>query len=59
LAHLEAQGDTWTPAVAIYLTDGYGRFPERAPDVPMLWVITPGGLALEKVPFGEAVRLVR
>jgi predicted metal-dependent peptidase len=57
--HLEAQRDDWTPSLAIYLTDGYGRFPQRAPSVPMLWVITAGGLPLERVPFGEAVRLVR
>jgi len=45
--------------VAIYLTDGYGEFPERAPRVPVLWVVPPGGLALEKFPFGEAVRLLK
>jgi len=59
VAHVEAERDNWTPSVAIYLTDGYGRFPEHAPAVPLLWVITAGGLPLEKVPFGEAVRLVR
>ncbi len=45
--------------VAIYLTDGYGTFPERAPRVPVLWVVPPGGLPLEKFPFGEAVRLLK
>jgi predicted metal-dependent peptidase len=58
VAALEAQGDHGTPSVAIYLTDGYGQFPKRAPAIPMLWVITAGGLPLERVPFGEAVRLV-
>ena len=45
-------------ALAIYLTDGYGTFPEKPPEVPVLWVITAGGLALEQFPFGERVRLV-
>jgi predicted metal-dependent peptidase len=46
-------------AVAIYLTDGYGTFPERAPRYPVLWVVPPGGLDLERFPFGEAVRLLK
>lgn len=45
--------------VAIYLTDGYGTFPERAPRCPVLWVVPPGGLDVEKFPFGEAVKLLR
>jgi predicted metal-dependent peptidase len=45
--------------VAIYLTDGYGSFPERAPRVPVLWVVTPGGRDLGQFPFGETVRLLR
>jgi predicted metal-dependent peptidase len=45
--------------VAVYLTDGYGDFPKQEPIVPTLWVVTPGGLALEKFPFGEAIRLLQ
>ncbi|HKD76402.1 MAG TPA: VWA-like domain-containing protein [Ktedonobacterales bacterium] len=45
--------------IAIYLTDGYGTFPEAPPDMPVLWVLTSGGLDLDKVPFGETVRLLR
>jgi predicted metal-dependent peptidase len=48
----------WQPSVAIYLTDGYGTFPARAPRCPVLWVVLPGGLALERFPFGQAVRLL-
>ncbi|WP_414624458.1 DUF2201 family putative metallopeptidase [Calothrix sp. CCY 0018] len=44
--------------VCVYLTDGYGTFPDTAPELPVLWVVTPGGLALEEFPFGEAVRLL-
>lgn len=41
----------------VYLTDGYGAFPRPAPSVPVLWVVTPGGLASERFPFGQVIRL--
>jgi predicted metal-dependent peptidase len=44
-------------AVCVYLTDGMGTFPSVAPDPPVLWVLTPGGIEVARVPFGEAVRL--
>lgn len=44
--------------VAIYLTDGYGTFPSSPPKVPTLWVVVPGGIDLDKLPFGESVRLL-
>ncbi len=47
-----------TPALCIYLTDGYGEFPPLPPPLPTLWVVTPGGLDLVQFPFGEAVRLI-
>jgi predicted metal-dependent peptidase len=50
--------DRHTPALCIYLTDGYGEFPDPAPLLPTLWVVTPGGLDLSEFPFGEAVRLL-
>ncbi|MBD2124625.1 DUF2201 family putative metallopeptidase [Trichocoleus sp. FACHB-262] len=43
--------------VCVYLTDGYGEFPV-APELPVLWVVTPGGLDLKEFPFGETVRLL-
>jgi predicted metal-dependent peptidase len=45
------------PAVLVYLTDGFGSFPKKAPDQPVLWVVTPGGLTSENFPFGSVVRL--
>jgi predicted metal-dependent peptidase len=54
-------GETWdehTQAICIYLTDGYGEFPDPIPTLPTLWVVTPGGLDLAQFPFGEAVRLI-
>ncbi len=47
-----------TNGVCVYLTDGYGTFPDDPPTLPVLWVVTPGGLELEEFPFGEAVRLL-
>ncbi|MBO0780253.1 MAG: hypothetical protein J2P37_15620 [Ktedonobacteraceae bacterium] len=46
------------PTLYIYLTDGYGTFPDQPPAQPVLWVLTPGGIAIDEVPFGEAVRLI-
>jgi predicted metal-dependent peptidase len=51
-------GDEHRQAICIYLTDGYGEFPLVAPELPTLWVVTPGGLDLAQFPFGETVRLV-
>jgi predicted metal-dependent peptidase len=42
----------------VYLTDGFGSFPSNVPELPVLWVVTPGGLDLKQFPFGEAVRLL-
>jgi predicted metal-dependent peptidase len=50
--------DRQTPALCIYLTDGYGEFPDPVPLLTTLWVVTPGGLDLTEFPFGEAVRLI-
>ncbi|MDJ0589528.1 MAG: VWA-like domain-containing protein [Pleurocapsa sp. MO_226.B13] len=44
--------------VCIYLTDGYGSFPQNPPQLPVLWVVAPRGLDLTCFPFGEAVRLL-
>jgi predicted metal-dependent peptidase len=55
---INQEWDRHSQAVSIYLTDGYGTFPSKPPELPTLWVVTPGGLALEQFPFGEAVRLL-
>ncbi|NTV63587.1 MAG: hypothetical protein HGA65_08635, partial [Oscillochloris sp.] len=44
--------------VAVYLTDGWGMFPQFAPRLPVLWVVTPGGRDSEEFPFGETARLL-
>ena len=43
--------------LAVYLTDGYGDFPEAVPDEEVLWVVVPGGLTSREFPFGEVARL--
>ena len=50
--------DGMTTTVCVYLTDGYGTFPDSAPELPVLWIVTPGGLDLARFPFGETVRLL-
>ena len=50
--------DGMTTTVCVYLTDGYGTFPNTPPELPVLWVVTPGGLDLSQFPFGETVRLL-
>jgi predicted metal-dependent peptidase len=44
--------------VAVYLTDGWGRFPDKTPARPTLWVVTPGGADAKRFPFGQITRLI-
>ncbi|MEA5572281.1 DUF2201 family putative metallopeptidase [Calothrix sp. UHCC 0171] len=55
---VQERWDGQSQAVCVYLTDGYGDFPVVTPELPTLWVVTVGGLALEQFPFGETVRLL-
>ena len=41
------------PKAFVYLTDGYGSFPEQAPSYPVLWVMTTDVIP----PWGEHVRI--
>lgn len=54
--HLEKAAGQTTP-LAIYFTDGYGEFPARPPDFPVLWVVAPGGLESCRFQFGEVARM--
>ncbi|GER91191.1 hypothetical protein KDW_53530 [Dictyobacter vulcani] len=42
----------------VYFTDGYGAFPDEPPSLPVLWILSVGGLDTKSIPFGEAVRLI-
>ena len=55
---ISQQQDWQSNAVCVYLTDGYGSFPSQEPELPVLWVVTSGGLDLNRFPFGETVRLL-
>jgi len=44
-------------SVCVYLTDGFGSFPDAEPPNAVLWCVAPGGLEDEAFPFGEIVRL--
>lgn len=43
------------PDALVYLTDGYGSFPDRAPTYPTLWGNITAGLKPSHYPFGEVV----
>jgi predicted metal-dependent peptidase len=47
-----------TDRVLVYLTDGFGNFPQTPPEHPCLWVVVPSGLPEASFPFGEVVRMV-
>lgn len=47
-----------SPRLAVYLTDGIGRFPPAPPPgIDVLWVVAPGGLDTDLFPFGQVVRM--
>lgn len=54
-SYLEKHCDPFEQALCIYLTDGYGTFPDKAPDIPVLWVATDD--AVDHFPFGDVTRL--
>lgn len=56
--HIAATCDPLSNTVLVYLTDGWGIFPESPPTFPVLWVVQAGGRDIEEFPFGEAVRLL-
>jgi predicted metal-dependent peptidase len=55
---IQAEQNGIQPGLCVYLTDGYGTFPTESPAWPVLWVLAPGGISTDAVPFGEAVHLI-
>lgn len=43
------------PACLIYMTDGFGTFPQVQPDYPVLWAIVSD---FKDIPFGERVEII-
>ena len=52
----QIQNEGLIPDAMIYMTDGYGDFPEECP-VPTLWAVPESGLKSENFPFGEVLRI--
>lgn len=46
-----------TPDALIYLTDGYGTFPQHAPNYPVLWGNVTEKISETHYPFGEVVNV--
>lgn len=46
-----------SPKLSVYLTDGYGDFPEQEPHDPILWVVPRDGLKSSEFPYGEVIRI--
>ena len=45
------------PCCAVYLTDGYGAEPTKAPDYPVLWVLVDGYGHRKSMSFGDTLWL--
>lgn len=43
------------PDCLVYMTDGYGTFPDRGPPLPVLWIVPKSGI--EKAPFGSLIKV--
>lgn len=54
---VDRQEDHGSQPVCIYFTDGYGSFPRKPPQSPVLWVVLPGGLESTGFPFGQVARM--
>jgi predicted metal-dependent peptidase len=54
---VKQQGDRGERPICIYFTDGFGTFPDRIPDAPVLWVVMPGGLESGGFSFGDVIRM--
>jgi predicted metal-dependent peptidase len=42
--------------LVVYLTDGYGDFPETPPKIATIWVVCKGGAPESCFPFGKVIR---
>jgi len=51
----EALRTHFLPDALIYLTDGFGAFPERPPEYPVVWIMTEQ--CSREAPFGEVIRI--
>jgi predicted metal-dependent peptidase len=54
-----AEEDSTVQTLGIVFTDGHASFSFPEPITPVLWCVSPGGLADEGFPFGEIVRIMK
>ncbi len=54
-ARQQAQDENTAPEILTQLAKSEDS---QIPELPTLWVVTPGGLDLSRFPFGEAIRLL-
>jgi len=45
------------PNFLIYFTDGYGTYPSRKPNFPVMWVLTAVSIDPKHIPFGRVTRI--
>lgn len=45
-------------SVVIYATDGWGSFPKRVPEVPVIWMAVGTGVRGGEVPFGHRIYIL-
>jgi predicted metal-dependent peptidase len=45
-----------TTKLLIFFTDGYGEYPDKE-YIPTLWVITKGGMDIDRLPFGDKIKM--
>lgn len=51
--HVETKG--MQPCAMVFFTDGYGVWPDKAPEYPVLWIVPHKCQSKEQFPFGEYI----
>jgi predicted metal-dependent peptidase len=46
-----------TLPIVVFVTDGFGMFPQTVINYPIIWIVTKNGLPDERFPFGTIVRM--
>jgi predicted metal-dependent peptidase len=55
-----SEEDSTVQTLGIVFTDGYARLNDfEEPESPVMWCISPGGVANESLPFGEVIRIIK
>ena len=46
-----------TLPIVVFVTDGFGMFPQTVINYPIIWIVTKNGLPDERFPFGTIVKM--